>query len=149
MSMSGDACSCNSGHLANQPSDSTLGPNVDASVLPPAPGDFTAWQPILLPMEPTLWQAGYGNHTVRYQVAGSNVVWPSAMPPSQFLVPYSATWEPATAFPTMATLNGLPIANPLSNGVEMAGVHYALPTYDPSCCSCCGYPCMASGTGAL
>jgi hypothetical protein len=73
----------------------------------PAPSEFAAWQP-------TLWQDQYGNHAVHYQVAGSNDLWPSAITPSLFLGPESATWElpiGSMGFTTMLDTNSLPVAD--------------------------------------
>jgi hypothetical protein len=156
--ISEDVYSCGGCPLAaaankNQAWDTTSCPiDTDASVQSTAPGAFAASQPTLLPMQPTLWQDQYDNHAVHYQVAGSNVLWPSVMTPSLFLGPYSASWEPSMgsmAFPTMPNTNGLPVADPSWGGAEMlvgAGVNYAMPAHDPSCC---GYPYTSSETAAL
>ncbi|KAH8621235.1 hypothetical protein IG631_24085 [Alternaria alternata] len=49
----------------------------------------------------------------------------------------------------MPNANGLPVADPSWSGAKMlaeAGVNYAMPAHDPSCC---GYPCTSSKTAAL
>jgi hypothetical protein len=137
--ISGDVCGCGSCRLAavankNQAWDTPSSSiDTDASGQLTAPGAFAAWQPILLPMQPTLWQDQYGNHAVQCQVAGNNLLWPSVMSPSLFLGPYSAPWQPpmgSMAFPTMPNTNGLPVTNPSWSGAEMlagAGVNYAMP----------------------
>ncbi|KAF3049709.1 hypothetical protein E8E11_005972 [Didymella keratinophila] len=133
--------------------DTTSSPiDADASVRSAAPDAFAAWQPTLLPMQPTLWQDQNGNHAVHYQVVGNNVLWPSVTTPPLFLGPCSVSWEPpmdSTAFPTVPNTNGLPVANPSLSGAEIlagAGVNYTMPAYVPSCC---GYPYTLSETDAL
>jgi hypothetical protein len=130
------------------------GPVHSCALVPsPASGELTAWQPIFLPMQPAGWYGGHGKHTNYCQIAGNRVPWPSAMAPPGFRVHYGPTWEPtmgSMAFPTMPTLNRLPIADPCWKAAEMpASVNYAMPLHDPSCCIYCGYPCTLSEAGAL
>jgi hypothetical protein len=156
--ISGDECSYDSCWFTttrskNQSWDTTLCYiNTDASMRSPAPSQFAAWQPILLPMQQTLWPDQYGNHAVHYQVVGSNHLWPSAMTPSLFLGPDNATRElpmGSIGFTTMSNTNSLPIADSSWSGAEMqagVGINYAMPAYEPSYC---GYPYTSSSTAAL
>jgi hypothetical protein len=153
-----DACSCDGCWLAaagdkDQAWDTTSCPiDMDAPVRSTAPSAFAAWQPVLRPMQPTLWQDQYGNHAVQYQVAESNVPWPSVMTPSLFLEPCIAPWEltmGSMAFSTVPNTTGLTAADPSWSGAEMlagADVNCAMPDHDPSCCD---YPCTLTETAAL
>jgi hypothetical protein len=159
-SISGDDCRCDSCQFTaarskNQFWDTTLCQiDRDVSMRSTAPSEFATWQPIFLPMQPTLWQDQYGNHAVHYQVAGSNDLWPSTMTPSLYLGPDSATWElpmGSMGFTTMSNTNSLPVADPSWSGAEiLAGVgvnyQYAMPAHDPSYR---GYPYTMSSAAAL
>jgi len=113
--------------------------DTDDSVRPTAPGGFAAW----LPPQPTWWQEQYGSQAIHHQGAENNILRPGVITTPLFLERCSVSREPpmdSSTFPTVPNTNGLPVASPSWSGAEMlvvAGINYAMPVHDPSCC---GYP---------